>query len=123
MAHMIPSPDWFIGVSALDLCSPAATGRWVDSLSVDLHPMDAGTDRGLTFSSPNWAEAAPLPVTRIRARDPSHPAGSFFYPDRGELGPIARLTVERVGMEDVIEAGAVTSRGVSSKVIAASVLF
>lgn len=42
-----PSPDWFVGVSALELCQPDCT--WLESKIVDLYPWDAGTDKGTTY--------------------------------------------------------------------------
>jgi hypothetical protein len=45
-----PSPDWFVGVSGLDL---RESGQWRDEVVVDLFPYDAGTDGGSTFGSPN----------------------------------------------------------------------
>lgn len=45
-----PSPDWFIGVSALPL---QHNGAWVDQLSVDLYAYDAGSDDGITYTAAN----------------------------------------------------------------------
>ena len=42
-----PSPDWCVGVSALDLCLPNCT--WAGDQSIELFPWDAGTDDGLTY--------------------------------------------------------------------------
>ena len=47
-----PSPDWFVGVSALNLLQD---GVWVDELVVDLLPWDAGTDSGESYASANDA--------------------------------------------------------------------
>ena len=52
MSKLVPSPDWFVGLDSLDLCGP--NGRFLDSLTVEADPMDAGTDNGFTFTSPNW---------------------------------------------------------------------
>ena len=48
---MAPSPDWFVGVSGLDLLD--ANGDWINSLEVDLFVYDAGTDSGPNYTSPN----------------------------------------------------------------------
>ncbi len=45
-----PSPDWFVGVSALPLRDEV---NWIHSLTVDLFAYDAGTDSGVDFTSPN----------------------------------------------------------------------
>ena len=65
VARIVPSPDWFVGVSSLNLCEE---GVWVDHLTFDLAPMDAGTDKGMTFSAPNWAEDPQLPITVITSQ-------------------------------------------------------
>ncbi|XP_045523128.1 spondin-2 [Pieris brassicae] len=86
MARMIPSPDWFIGVDSFDLC---VDGNWLDSITIEVDPLDAGTDNGFTFTAPNWPTAPQGVAYRITSRYPSHPAGSFFYPHLRRLPPIA----------------------------------
>lgn len=51
IVKLIPSPDWFVGVDGLNLCEG---GQWKQEVTYDLHPFDAGTDSGFTFSSPNF---------------------------------------------------------------------
>lgn len=48
VSMLAPSPDWFVGVSGLDLIE---NGNWVTEKVVVLQPWDAGTDSGATFSS------------------------------------------------------------------------
>lgn len=88
--RIIPSPDWFVGVDSLDLCDG---DHWREQVAVDLHPYDAGTDSGFTFSSPNFATIPQDTVTEITASSPNHPANSFFYPRLKALPPIARVTL------------------------------
>lgn len=38
-----PSPDWFVGISGLELC--LANCSWIENQIIDLFPWDAGTDR------------------------------------------------------------------------------
>ncbi len=38
-----PSPDWFLGVSGLELCTENC--GWVENRTIDLYPCDAGTGR------------------------------------------------------------------------------
>jgi len=45
-----PSPDWFVGVTGLDLRSGNV---WRQEVVVDLFAYDAGTDSGLNFNSSN----------------------------------------------------------------------
>jgi len=66
-----PSPDWFVGVSALALFED---GRWVGERRIDLVPWDAGTDSGSTFTSPDQA-TPPQPISRI-VTAPLSPSGS-----------------------------------------------
>lgn len=42
-----PSPDWNVGLSAEDLCT--AECGWVQRLTKDLLPWDAGTDSGHSY--------------------------------------------------------------------------
>lgn len=42
-----PSPDWIVGVSALELCLRNCS--WVESKTLNLYPWDAGTDSGITY--------------------------------------------------------------------------
>ena len=49
---IFPSPDWFLGISNIDMCD-RMTGEWKDSLDRDLFPYDSGTDDGISFESPD----------------------------------------------------------------------
>ena len=51
--------------------------------------MDAGTDNGFTFTSPNWPTVPPGVIFKITHDYPTHPAGSFHYPDLSSLPTIA----------------------------------
>lgn len=42
-----PTPDWIVGVSALELC--LANCSWVGQKMLNLYPWDAGTDSGITY--------------------------------------------------------------------------
>ncbi|PIO28764.1 hypothetical protein AB205_0193500, partial [Aquarana catesbeiana] len=63
MVRIVPSPDWFVGVNSLNLCNGK---QWKKSITLDLHPYDAGTDSGFTFSSPNFATIPQGTVTEGR---------------------------------------------------------
>jgi len=43
-----PSPDWFVGVHNLDL---RVDGAWVEDLTINLLPYDAGTQDGSSFTN------------------------------------------------------------------------
>ncbi|XP_023655696.1 spondin-2b [Paramormyrops kingsleyae] len=91
--RIVPSPDWFVGVDSLNLCEG---DQWKESISLDLHPYDAGTDSGFTFSSPNFETIPQEKVTQITSSFPSHPANSFYYPRLKQLPPIAKLTLTKL---------------------------
>ena len=71
VSMIAPSPDWFVGASALPLFE---NGRWIDERRVDLVPWDAGTDSGATFTSADSVTIPPRPVSRIITA-PLSPAG------------------------------------------------
>ena len=48
---LAPSPDWFVGVSGLNLLDEDM--NWIDTLEIDLFVYDAGTDSGSNYTSPN----------------------------------------------------------------------
>lgn len=56
-----PSPDWFVGVSGLNLLE---SGDWADR-TVDLHPWDAGTDSGVSYRSADRVTAPPQAIHRL----------------------------------------------------------
>jgi len=58
--------------------------------------MDAGTDTGFTFTSPNWPSDPPQPISIITAQNPDHPASSFYYPEIKHLPVIATLQFTKV---------------------------
>ncbi|XP_039955750.1 spondin-1 [Bactrocera tryoni] len=86
MTRIVPSPDWFIGVNSFQLC---VGGSWIDTVTVEMDPLDAGTDNGFTFTAPNWPTSPQGVIYRITSRYPAHPASSFFYPKSKRLPPIA----------------------------------
>uniref|UniRef100_A0A182PNW4 Spondin domain-containing protein n=1 Tax=Anopheles epiroticus TaxID=199890 RepID=A0A182PNW4_9DIPT len=93
MTKIIPSPDWFIGLDSFNLCSG---GRWLEKVTIPLHPLDAGSSSGLTFTSPKWPTIPRGVVERITARYPLHFASSFFYPEIKHLPPIAHVTFTKI---------------------------
>ncbi len=64
VSMVAPSPDWFVGVSGLNLMD--ASGDWKTSISIPLAMYDAGTEEGVnpTLTNP---ETTPFePIVRIR---------------------------------------------------------
>ncbi|CAB0019554.1 unnamed protein product, partial [Nesidiocoris tenuis] len=86
MSRIIPSPDWFVGLDSFQLCVDSS---WLDTITIEVDPLDAGTDNGFTFTAPNWVTEPQGVVYRITSRFPAHPAGSFYYPYIKRLPPIA----------------------------------
>ena len=93
MVKLIPSPDWFVGVASFDLCE---RNRWKSHLKLDLYPMDAGTDRGLTFTSPNWPSKPRQPVYMLSPKAPAHTASAFYYRNMTSLPAIAKVYLTKV---------------------------
>lgn len=62
VSMLAPSPDWFVGVSAVSLFQD---GDWVSELRVELQPYDAGTDSGTTYDAPDQDTRPPRPITQI----------------------------------------------------------
>ena len=65
---IFPSPDWFLGVSNIDMCD-RMTGEWKDSLDRDLFPYDSGTDDGISFESPDAPSNPRTNITLISKDD------------------------------------------------------
>jgi hypothetical protein len=80
-----PSPDWFVGVTGLDLFQG---GVWADEIVVPLAPWDAGTDNGRSFESPN-REAIPHQPISLITTSPLAPSGA--------AEPLGTFTFRRVG--------------------------
>lgn len=68
----------------------------MESVTVEMDPLDAGTDNGFTFTAPNWPTEPQGVIYRITSRYPAHPAGSFFYPQSKRLPPIATFQFIKV---------------------------
>lgn len=93
MVRLVPSPDWFVGISSFDLCERK---RWKSHLKIDLYPLDAGTDRGLMFTSPDWPSEPRESVYQLSPNKPAHSASSFFYRNMTSLPPIARVYLTKI---------------------------
>lgn len=84
VSMIAPSPDWFVGVSAMPLFQ---SGQWVTDRRVDLDPWDAGTDGGVTFLSPDLPLTPRLPISRI-VTAPLSPSG--------RVTPLGTFTFARI---------------------------
>jgi hypothetical protein len=84
VAMIAPSPDWFIGVHDYALFDGT---NWVDDVTVELFPYDAGTDSGTTYKAPNQPTPSPTNIFRI--------LGAPFL-NNDELRPLGTFRFERV---------------------------
>ncbi len=64
LTMIAPSPDWFVGVSSLSMLD--SSGDWMESVSVDLYPWDAGTEDGTEFLLSNDATDPQGVITSLR---------------------------------------------------------
>ncbi|KAA0189414.1 hypothetical protein HAZT_HAZT004944 [Hyalella azteca] len=105
VAKIVPSPDWFVGVDSLDLC---VAGHWLNATSLELSPLDAGTDQGLAFTSPSWQLTPADVIKRITNTSPSHPASSFAYPEKPTLPTMASVSIVKIREYRLVKPTAVT---------------
>ncbi len=75
IVRLVPSPDWFVGIDSLNLCEG---DNWIENLSLDLYPYDAGTDSGFTFSSPNFETIPQDKITQVMSKS-GQPYKSYLY--------------------------------------------
>ena len=62
ISMVAPSPDWFVGISGVDLRS---SNGWRSVLTLSLVPYDAGTEEGNQFSLFNAATVPAEPIERV----------------------------------------------------------
>ncbi|CRL03842.1 CLUMA_CG016464, isoform A [Clunio marinus] len=93
VSMIYPSPDWFVGVSGLELC--LANGSWIEQKILNLYPYDAGTDSGPTYISPDQPTIPKEAIRRIKPNQPNDPRSPFHDPDNKEMKPLARLYLSR----------------------------
>ena len=71
MSMLVPSPDWFVGISGVSLCN---AGMWRDYLNItSLQPWDAGTEDGNMFAVNNSETSPPENITIITKDTPGTP--------------------------------------------------
>ncbi|OXU21106.1 hypothetical protein TSAR_012227 [Trichomalopsis sarcophagae] len=91
--HADPSPDWFVGVSGLELC--LSNCSWIEHKELNLYPIDAGTDDGITYESVD-AETEPRDVIRrITTTWPNDDRSPFYDDSAVDMNPLARLYLKR----------------------------
>jgi spondin-1 len=93
VSTLYPSPDWFVGISGLELC--LSNGSWVDQRTLHLYPYDAGTDNGPVYVSPKQPTVPQESIKRIRSNQPNDPRSPFFDRNNIDMKPLARLHIVR----------------------------
>ncbi|XP_014292513.1 spondin-1 [Halyomorpha halys] len=88
-----PSPDWFVGISGLNLCLPNCS--WIENLTLDLYPYDAGTDSGISYMSPNVPSDPPERIQKITATYPEDARSPFYDPINQKMNSFAKLIITR----------------------------
>ncbi|KYN37274.1 Spondin-1 [Trachymyrmex septentrionalis] len=88
-----PSPDWFVGVSGLELCLPNCS--WIEHKQLNLYPFDAGTDDGITYVSPDSPTDPQIPIHRITSTYPNDSRSPFYDPSGVDMKPFAKLYLNR----------------------------
>lgn len=90
---IFPSPDWFVGVSGLELC--LANGSWVEQKVIALYPYDAGTDSGMTYISPDQPTIPKEAIKRIKSNNPNDIRSPFYDTESKDMKPLAKLYLSR----------------------------
>ncbi|XP_051169213.1 spondin-1-like isoform X2 [Leptopilina boulardi] len=88
-----PSPDWFVGVSGLELCLPNCT--WIEQKQYNLYPYDAGTDEGITYLADDVPTIPQQVIRRITTSFPNDSGSPFFDPFNSDMKPMAKLHISR----------------------------
>ena len=83
LSKISPSPDWFVGVSSFDLVDGS---QLIESASIRLYPLDAGSDSGVSYESPDSPE--PGPITQIQ--------GLPFSSGTIQTTQVGTLSIERI---------------------------
>ena len=96
VSMIAPSPDWFVGVSGLSLM---ANNNWVNETTVPLWLYDAGSDGGVTYTSPNLDTNPQVPIA-LHTTLPGYngvPMGTFKF-TRTDVPSVPATTPWTVGV-------------------------
>ncbi|XP_011300442.1 spondin-1 isoform X2 [Fopius arisanus] len=107
VSMIVPSPDWIVGVSGLELC--LSNCSWIEHKELNLYPVDAGTDDGITYMSPDSPTDPHEPIRRITSTWPNDTRSPFYDPLGADMKPMAKLHLNRQRLYDKICDEAVTS--------------
>ncbi|XP_057339307.1 spondin-1 isoform X2 [Microplitis mediator] len=93
VSMIVPSPDWIVGVSGLELC--LSNCSWIEHKELNLYPIDVGTDDGITYMSPDSPLEKPEPIRRITTSWPNDTRSPFYDPLGMDMKPMAKLHLSR----------------------------
>ena len=89
VSMIFPSPDWFVGISSVDLCDGYF---WKDGpIIVRLLPWDAGTEEGMAFNTTNDATDPHVGVSLIT----TDTMGAFYNRARQHIPAMGTITLVR----------------------------
>ncbi len=68
VSMIAPSPDWMIAINSISLLD--INGDWINEITIDLYPYDAGTDSGIDYDSSNMDTNPQELITSIQGVSP-----------------------------------------------------
>ncbi|MFD0963938.1 spondin domain-containing protein [Pseudofulvibacter geojedonensis] len=85
VSMIAPSPDWFIGVSAISLLDES--NNWKSDFTIDVFPLDAGTDSGSSYTAGDMVTDPQENITSLVNISPfgTERIGYFTFSYRGVL--------------------------------------
>ncbi|MBV1922538.1 MAG: spondin domain-containing protein [Flavobacteriaceae bacterium] len=84
VSMIAPSPDWIVAINSISLLDNDE--NWIDTISIDLYPYDAGTDSGTDYTSSNIDTTPKEPISSLQ--------GTFPFSSE-KMGTL-RITLEEV---------------------------
>ncbi|KAF5286620.1 hypothetical protein FQA39_LY16228 [Lamprigera yunnana] len=93
VSMIYPSPDWFVGVSSLELCLENCS--WAESMTLRLYPNDAGTDDGLTYDAADQPAYPRGVIRKITSNSPNDDRSPFYDEQGTPIKPLAKLYLSR----------------------------
>lgn len=99
VSKVFPSPDWFVGVSGVELC--LKNGSWAAEKKIKLYLYDAGTASGVDYKSKPEHTIPPEKISLITAEmSRIHGEDSPFFNSvqsgEGRIKPFAEIMIRRV---------------------------
>lgn len=64
VSMIAPSPDWIIAINSISLLDSG--NDWINEMTLDLYPYDAGTDSGTDYSSSNMDTNPQEPISSLQ---------------------------------------------------------